>query len=180
MAHIPMVSETPEDPRLIEIFDEVRARWPKVPHLYRILGNAPEMLRAWFDMAWKLRLDAKTPRRLRELIILRVAQILQSSYEWAHHLPMARDAGITAAEIDALSDWRSLASLSPGERAALQLAEDVANGPHASAETMTALKHHFSESETVELVLTASFYICVARFLASMDVDLEADYETPW
>ena len=35
----------------------------------------------------------------------------------------------------------------------------------------------FTDEERVELVLTASFYVCVARVLASMAVDLEPGYE---
>ena len=180
MARIAMVAETPDDPRLATIFEEVTARWPSVPNVYRVVGAAPEMLRGWVDMAWKLRLDAATPRRLRELIILRVAQITSSGYEWAHHLPMARDAGVSDAEVQALADWRQVETFTEAERLGLQVAEEVANGPGATAETIAALKQHFSEAEIVELTLTACFYVCVARFLASMEVDLEPGYSSPW
>ena len=33
------------------------------------------------------------------------------------------------------------------------------------------------DAAVVELVLTASFYVCVSRFLQSMDVELEPGYE---
>ncbi len=180
MARIAMIPETPDDDRVSAMFDEVTARWPRVPNLYRVLGNAPEMLRAWLDLAWPLRLEATTPRRLRELIILRGAQISRSGYEWAHHVPMALAAGISQAEIDGLEDWPSLASFTAAEKAVLRLTEEVTEGPHASADSIAALKKHFSDAEVVELVLTASFYVCVARFLASMDVELEPGFEQPW
>ncbi len=35
----------------------------------------------------------------------------------------------------------------------------------------------FDDAAVVQLVLTASFYVCVSRFLQSMDVELEPGYE---
>ena len=56
----------------------------------------------------------------------------------------------------------------------LRLADEVTRGPAASSGCIEALRQQaFSDSEIVELTLTASFYVCVARFLQSMDVDLE-------
>ena len=179
MARIPLVSTPPDDPRVKAMFDEVTGRGMKVPDLYRVMGNAPDMLRAWLDFAWPLRLNAKTTRRLRELMILRGAQVSKTAYEWAHHVPMALAADITQAEIDAIADWRTVATFTAAEKAAIRLAEDVTQGPAASADCMAALHAHFTNEEIVELVLTASFYVCVGRFLKSMDVQLEPGYEAP-
>ena len=91
MARIPLVPMPPDDHRVAAMFDEVTKRGMKVPDLYRVMGHAPDMLRAWLDFAWPLRLNAKTNRRLRELMILRGAQVSKTGYEWAHHVPMALD-----------------------------------------------------------------------------------------
>ena len=179
MARIPLVSIPPEDPQVAAMFNEVTKRGMKVPDLYRVMGNAPDMLRAWLDFAWPLRLNAKTTRRLRELMILRGAQVSKTAYEWAHHVPMALAAGIAQAEIDGLAEWRQVDTLSPDEKAAIWLAEEVTQGPAASAECMAELAKHFNNEEIVELVLTASFYVCVGRFLKTMDVQLEPGYSAP-
>ena len=179
MPRIPLVSIPPEDPRVAAMFDEVTKRGLKVPQLYQVIGNAPDMLRAWLDFAWPLRLNAKTTRRLRELMILRGAQVSKTAYEWAHHVPMALAAGITQAEIDGIADWRNVDTLSTGEKAAVRLAEEVTQGPAASADCMAELARHFNNEEIVELVLTASFYVCVGRFLKTMDVQLEPGYPAP-
>ena len=67
------------DPRVRAMFDEVTVRWPNVPNLYRVLGNAPDMLRAWLDMAWPLRTKPATSRRIRELMILAGARASEVS-----------------------------------------------------------------------------------------------------
>ncbi len=180
MPRIPMVPEQPEDPQLAEMFAEVKQRWPQVPNLYRVLGNSPEMLRAWLDVAWPLRLNASTSRRTRELMILHGARLTETAFEWAHHVPLALEAGVLQSEIDRLYEGIIPDSVSEAEGAALQLAKEITVGPEASAECIEALKAHYSAAEIVELVLTASFYVCVGRTLKSLDVPLEDRFPAPW
>jgi len=181
MPRVPLLPEHPEDPAAKALFDEVRrAQGPDfhMPHLYRVLGIAPEMFRAWLDFAWPLRLKAKTARPLRELLILRGAQVAGTAYEWAHHVPMATAAGVSDAQIDALADWHTSDLFGAKERAVLQLAEEVTRGPAASEATVAQLRTcGFDDAAVVELVLTASFYVCVSRFLQSMNVELEPGYD---
>src|SRR5205807_4745552 len=102
--------------------------WGKPPNLYRALGNQPKLVAAWAEFSRVLRYDARTPRALRELVILRGAQRMRSQHEWAQHLPMAREAGVRKAQIAALARWRSSEEFDPRERAALALAEAVTAG----------------------------------------------------
>jgi len=176
MARIEITPEQEEDPRIAETFAWVRAQGIEVPALYRGLGAAPDMLKAWVDFAWTLRDQAKTPRALRELAILRGAQVAGVVYEWAHHVPMATAAGVSSAKIDALKSWRESDLFDPSERAALACAEEVAGGDGASAETMEALKDALGEAGAVEIALTASFYACVARVLTSLGIEVEPGY----
>jgi 4-carboxymuconolactone decarboxylase len=175
---LPMLPAQPQDPALGAMFDEVRARGVQVPNLYRIIGHSPPMLRAWLDFAWPLRLDAKTTRRIRELLILRGAQVSGAHYEWVHHVRMALAAGVTQAQIDVLGAWERSDAFDEQERAVLRLADEVTRGPAASAACIANLgEQGFSHADIVELTLTASFYVCVARFLQSMDVEPEEGFE---
>jgi alkylhydroperoxidase family enzyme len=173
MARLPMQPAEPADPQLAAIFEEVRKAGVALPNLYRVLGNAPDMLRAWIDLAWPLRLKAGTPRRLRELLILRGSQISGAHYEWVHHVAMALAAGVPQAQIDALASWQESPLFDAVEKAVLRLAEEVTRGPAASEACIAELKRHFAPEAVVELVLTSAFYVCVARTLLSLDVDLE-------
>jgi alkylhydroperoxidase family enzyme len=182
MPHVPLLSEHPENHGAKALFDQVRSARGHdfhMPYLYRVLGHAPAMFRGWLDFAWPLRLNAKTARPLRELLILRGAQVAGTAYEWAHHVPMAQAAGVKEAQIDALANWRTSELFDADERAVLQLAEEVTRGPSASAATVEQLKRcGFDDEAVVELVLTASFYVCVSRFLQSMNIELEPGHDT--
>ena len=182
MARLPMVPKAPQEAMIKALFDEIHAARGsgfEMPNLYRVLGNSPPMLKAWVDFAWSLRLHARTSRKIRELLILRGAQISGIAYEWAHHASMALEAGVTQIQIDALADWADSDQFDPRERAVLQLAEEIARGPSASESSITQLKDQaFDGADIVELVLTASFYVCVGRFLKSMDIQLEPEFAT--
>lgn len=174
MPRIPLIEDN-ADPRVADVYHALQSGGHKgFPNLYRLLGHAPAMLKAWTGLAWPLRNAAKTPRGLRELMILRGAQIMGADYEWTHHVPMALAAGMTQAKIDALADWRKGEVYTDIERVVLRLAEEITIGPGASAESIAQARNYFNESEIVELVLTSSFYACVGRILHSLDVPMEA------
>ncbi len=54
--------------------------------------------------------EAKSPRALRELMILRGAQIMGADYEWTHHVPMARAAGVAPSGSVAVAAAAAVAS----------------------------------------------------------------------
>src|SRR5690242_11660336 len=54
-------------------------------HLYRALANQPEILAAWREFASALRERCRLPRELRELVVVRLAQLAGSEYELVHH-----------------------------------------------------------------------------------------------
>ena len=159
------------DPALKKRLEEL---WGKPVNLYRALGNHPALTAAWTEFANSIRHDSRTPRALRELMILRTAQLAHSEYEWAHHLRMARKAGVAEAKIAALANWRTDAAFDAKERAALALTEAVM-ACKVTDEVHAEAKRHFSDAEYVELSLTAGFYAMVSRMLDAMRVELDDD-----
>ena len=148
--------------------------WGTPPNLYRALANHPAIVAAWTEFANTLRHGSRTPRALRELVILRGAQVSASEYEWAQHLRMARKAGVREAQIAALAGWRTSSEFDAREKAALQLAESVTSG-RVSDEVYAEAMRHFDHHDYVELSITAAFYAMVGRMLDAMAVPLDAD-----
>jgi alkylhydroperoxidase family enzyme len=149
--------------------------WGTPPNLYRALASHPAIVAAWTEFANTLRHGSRTPRALRELVILRGAQVCASEYEWAQHLRMARKAGVREAQIAALAGWRTSPEFDARERAALQLAESVTSG-RVSDEVYREAMRHFDHHDYVELSVTAGFYAMVARVLDAMAVELEPEF----
>lgn len=152
----------------------LEALWGTPPNLYRALGNHPPLLAAWTEFSKVLRYDTRTPRALRELVILRGAQLIRSEYEWAQHLPMARKSGVREAQIAALSAWRSSPEFDPREKAALALGEAV-GACRVTDDVHAEAMRHFDPGEYVEISLVAAFYAMVGRMLDAMGVPLEPE-----
>ena len=159
------------DPALKKRLEDL---WGQPVNLYKALANHPAFVGAWTEFAQSMRVDTKTPRGLRELMILRSGQVQGSEYEWAQHLRMARKAGVREAQIEQLADWRTSAEFTEHERAALGLLEGVTAGKVDDA-TWQKAAGLYSREEMVELVLVAGFYSMVARVLDALRVELDDD-----
>lgn len=156
--------------------------WGTPPNLYRALANHPDIIAAWTEFANALRNGTRTARALRELVILRGAQLSRSEYEWAHHVKMARKAGVREAQIAVLGNWRSSDEFDAREKAALAIADAVTEG-RVPDEVYRDVVKHFDHHDYVELAVTAGFYAMVARVIDALGVQLEPEFrpgQTPF
>jgi 4-carboxymuconolactone decarboxylase len=170
MQRVPLADFEPQlKQRLVEL-------WGTPPNLYKALANHPRLVAAWTEFSKTLRHDTRTPRALRELVILRGAQLMRSEYEWAQHLPMARKAGVREAQIKDLPNWKASAQFDAREKAALALGEAVTRG-HVTEEIYGEAMRHFDHHDYVELATVAAFYAMVGRMLDAMGVQLEPEVQ---
>ena len=160
----------------------VEDRGGRVNNLYRKLANNPALLEAWTGFAWKLRGDCATPRALRELLILRAAQLAGSRYLWDDHVRFGREAGLTNERIVQLGAWRDSTLYDEDERAGLEFAEQLVERGGVDDELLAALESRFTPSEVVELTLTVSFYTMAPRVIEALRVPLmyPDDPPAPW
>jgi alkylhydroperoxidase family enzyme len=143
-------------------------------NLYRVLGHHAHLLSAWIEFAYTLRRDCTTSRTLRELMILRGAQLEGSAYEWHQHRRWARQQGVPPEQIEDLFFWRESPRFSDAECAALGLTEAMMHGD-VTDEDFAQLAKHFKPSEIIELALTAGFYAMVPRVLNALKVPIEEE-----
>jgi alkylhydroperoxidase family enzyme len=151
----------------------LEARGGEVKNLYRSLANHPVLLEAWTDFAWTLRFQCRTPRTLRELLILRAAQLTDSKYLWEDHVRFGREAGLNDRQIAALKEWRHSSEFDARQRTALEFAEQLITSGAVSDEALAALQAEFAADEVVELALTVSFYAMAPRVLDALRVPLQ-------
>ena len=118
---LPLV-ENPDDPLVREQFDKLAAG-SGILNLHRMMAHAPALMKASGDMALAFRHETKLPRAIAELAILRAAQVLDAPYVWARHVPLARDCGVTAQQMNALASWPDSTAFTPVQKAALGFAE---------------------------------------------------------
>jgi len=175
VTRLPPLPPEPADEVTAEVF-ETFAREGRDPIvLYRVLAHSPLMLRAYAGLARGLRYEASTPRALRELMILRIAQLAGSEYEWAHHRAMAAASGVAEEKVVELARWRSSTLFDERERAALRCADEM-HEIALSDDGFGEVERLLGAPDTVELVLLAAFYEAVARVIQAFGLEVEPAY----
>lgn len=112
----------------------------------------------------------------REMVILRVGALSHSAYERMQHLPLARKAGFTDDEI------RKIENGTPDgerEKAILAFVDECVKNVRVSAETFDHIRPYYDEVQIAELTLMIGHYMMTARFLETLEVDLDKN-PTPW
>lgn len=176
MSRLPLVPIDSDDEDVAAVFGRFAQEGREPIALYRALANSPALLRAYSGLAAALRHQARTPRALRELAILRIATLTGSRYEWAHHVPMATAAGVSEAKIAGVYDWSGSEAFDERERALLRCADEV-HRCALSDEAFAELERVFDAEEITELLLLLGFYEAVARMIDGFGLEVEPDYQ---
>ena len=175
MTRVPLVPDDAADDVTASVFAAFHAEGREPIALYRALANVPTLLRSYSVLARSLRHDTVTDRRLRELVILRTAQLTASAYEWSHHVPMATAAGVRQEQVRALNAWEESDELDERERVSLRCAEEV-HALGVTDETFRELERVLGLTGALEIVITACVYQAIARIIQALDVDVEPTY----
>lgn len=165
----------PLDPILQEMFDKRRAQGGAVINLQIATGHAPKFTRAASGMAFTIRFDAKTPRRVLELVIMRTAEIVGSPYEINQHIPLAKMCGYSDAQIAALPTWQNSALFDDKERATLAYVEQMAHGGDVDDPSFAALQKFFTPQEIVEITYTIGNYYANGLLTKALRIEVETD-----
>jgi len=165
----------PLDPIMQEMFDKRRAMGGAIINLQLVTGHAPKFSRAAAAMAFTIRFDAVTPRRLLELVILRTAEIVRSDYEINQHRPLMRLCGYSDAQIAAVASWRGSDLFDDRQRAMLAYVEEMAHGGDVDDATWAALAQHFSPQEIVEITMTVGSYYANGLLTKALRLETEQD-----
>jgi alkylhydroperoxidase family enzyme len=144
-------------------------------NLYRAMVNSPGITRAFLGLANQIRHASRLDPRLRELAILQVAWDTRSAYEWSHHVRIGRQFGVAEAELRAISDGAP-ERLDAQAQAVLEAARDIVRQGDLTDAAMAGLRGFLDEASLTELLLIASIYVGLARFLSVARIDTEEDY----
>lgn len=150
-----------------------RQRWGAISALYGMLLHSPTVAEGWLALGTAVRRETAFDDRTRELVICLVASIVGAAFEWENHAGLARRAGVSDEELDALPDWRTCARFGPRDRALLAFSEAVARGTMDDA-TFAGARAMLGEAEVVELAAMVSYYVGTGRFLQALGVEAGA------
>jgi len=144
--------------------------------VFRLLANAPQVFPGWTQMVDELFESPTFSRRMREVVILRVAHLQGSRYELGQHVGIARKAGLTDQQIDAILDNSDLAAagFSDTERTAVNVTTELCTSHRLRDDTFAAAQVVFGDEALTELLMIISCYYGLALVLNATDLDVDA------
>ena len=140
-------------------------------NVFTTLIRAEGLSRRWLPFGGRL-LNGKLPARERELLILRTGWNCASEYEWAQHVVIGRDAGLTDDEILRVrrgpgDGWSRLDST------LLQAADELHQDWCIADPTWAVLADVYTTEQLIELPMLVGHYQMIAMTLNSLGVQLD-------
>ena len=143
-------------------------------NIFRTQAHKPVALKAF--LAWGnyiLSSANALPARERELAILRTGYLCKAGYEWAQHVVIGGQAGLTNEEIARIKLGGSAPGWSAIDAAILSACDELVRGHFITDPTWAALAPLGDEGR-IDLVYTVGQYTQVSMLLNSAGVQLDA------
>ncbi|RKJ96288.1 carboxymuconolactone decarboxylase family protein [Alicycliphilus denitrificans] len=174
MARIPYIDDEAM-PVTMFAHEKAAASETRRANLYRALPVHPALARQILATIDVLVKHGTLGIRLRELVILRVAARSRCAYEIHHHKRIAARGGLSAQEINAALLASDDGVLSEAERLLLRYVDALILDVKAPGPLFDAVRADLGLEKAVEVIHLVGFYMSLARFLETTEVDIESD-----
>lgn len=160
-----------------DLVDKIRERQKSSPvnavNVAATLARNKPINRAFGPFAQAVLFEGGLSRRNVELVVLRMGWNCQAVYEFGQHTLFGLDAGLTRAEIYAVTRPLSQHPWTEEERTVLQAVDELYADDCVGEETWNAAAALFSDAEMLHLVMAAGCYRVVSGVLNSCGVQLD-------
>lgn len=168
MARLPY----PDPAQAPDMARELYERLPAKLNVMRMMLQAPTCMPPFVKLGAAVLGMQKLDARLREIVILRVATLSRADYEWTQHVAIGKAVGVTDDEISAIKSGDP-GALDSQARLVVKFTEECVREVRVSDVTFSEAQAAFSSQEIAELIITIGYYMMIARFLETLDVDGE-------
>jgi len=145
-------------------------------NIFTTVARHRSLLRKWLPFGGKL-LNGALEARPRELLILRTGWNCGAEYEWAQHVVLGRQAGLTDEEIRRVIAGPDAPGWDPFDAVLLRAADELHRAARLSDPTWTALATRYDDRQLIELCMLIGHYHMVAFTLNSLGVELDPGLE---
>lgn len=148
------------------VYDNI-ARGPRknVPAPFLAMLDAPELAEAIQAVGLQIRYNGCPSESDRELAILATAGVLKCGYEWHHHAPIARKAGVPEPVIVATLSKQVPIEIDSASAILIRFCREVAVDRKTSGDQLNAVLSMFGRAAATELIAIAGYYGLLASFI---------------
>ena len=139
---------------------------------FAVLLHAPDVGGRIADMVNHLLSDTRVPHTLKELAIIVIARQYTAQYEWFIHARRAKQVGLDDGVIDAIRHRRRPDFSDDAEALVHDMTLEIVETRRLGDDRYARAVATLGEAAVVELVALIGFYIGIAVFLVSFDVEV--------
>ena len=158
-----------------ELIKPMTANGPPA-NLYTTMLNHPKLYGPRRTFGSYIQRESLLPPKTRELVIMRTAWLIRAEYEWAHHVSLSKEAGLTDAEIARVAKGPQAAGWSEEHAAVLQAVDELRREAFISDATWAKLKKHYDMKQLVEIIYTSGGYTMTGLAINSFGIQVEPGY----
>ena len=164
-----------------EVHDEIVAgRRGRFGGPFQILIRAPEVCRHLQRLGEYLRWGSSLPPALSELAICLTARHLRASYEWHAHAPLAIEAGVPAAAIEAIRTGATPSFTAADQALVYSVVNELIDAKRLTDATFAEAISRFGEQGAVELGTIIGYYTAIGNAMNTFQVSLPAGAPQPF
>jgi alkylhydroperoxidase family enzyme len=141
-------------------------------------AHHPRLTAAYFAFSGYILYRSSMTPRDRELAILRVAARRNAEYEWAQHVHLGREAGVSDEEIERVLEGPEADGWSPLDVTLLTAVDELITDARISDATWSALSETYDVQQLMDLVFTIGAYELLAMAFNSFGLQLDGDLES--
>jgi alkylhydroperoxidase family enzyme len=168
-----VVIPLPTDAELSKDSAAILAASPPI-NVLRMFAGTGDMFPALLAMVKAVFYDKEIEPRLREVIVLRCAHLLDCPYEWQANMVMAPNAGVTAEEIAAVGADGPVESADPAVRRICKATDELTHDATLQDATLAELIAAHGPRLASKYILAIAWFNLLSRFLNATRVPLEA------
>lgn len=170
MATLPEI-DPKQEPEAAATFAQVEASRGWVSNLMRAIAHAPEGLRSYSALGHYGRYGTALTEVQRELAIC--ATVRGVDYGWTHHSNLARQIGVSDAQLGSLRAGRIPDGLGPAERALCEYVFAFTALRGVPDTVLAAARAHFTPRQITDLSLLSAYYMAAGALIVGLGVQVE-------
>jgi len=142
-------------------------------NVLKMFAGTGEFYPALIDMVRTVFGSPDIDDKHREMIILRAAKVLNAPYEAQANVVMAKNAGLSAAEIDAVATDGPVSGINPEYVLVCKATDELSKSGTLRDETVRELLDKYGETISRKIVLMIGWFNMLSLFLNGCRVPLE-------
>jgi 4-carboxymuconolactone decarboxylase len=156
---------------LKELFDGIQQSRGWISNALRMLAHAPQGLKKFHAVGHYSRYDTDLSVIQRELIIVITGRGIP--YAAGHHVPLARDAGVTEEQIKSIIAGEVPSGLAAKDAALCAYVFAFTSFKGVDEKIFQNLQRYFSPRQITDISLVSAYYLALGACIIAFDVELE-------